>query len=98
MKILNSDVNICRESIECGLWSIQRYLMGKYGVAASEIETAPLNHYVYSGRASAYFLRHLLAAKPYMIARKLHEGGSDDEIIMRVKNYLANHTGYKGYV
>lgn len=94
MTILNSNVIIGRESIECGLWAIQRYLMGKYGVTISEIETAPLNHYVYSGRASAYFLRHLLSAKPYMIARQLHEGGSDDEVIRRIKNYLANHTGY----
>lgn len=83
-----------RESIDRGLWDIQYCLMRKYGVTISEIESSPLNHYVYSGRASSDFIRHLLAAKPFMIARKLHEGGSDGDMIRRVKKYLVEHTGY----
>ena len=94
MTLKPTDIHLSRYLIERSLWTIQYCLMRRYGVTVSEIEIAPLCHYVYSGRASAYFLHHLLAAKPYMIARKLHEGGSDDEIIARVKAYLRDHTGY----
>ena len=90
----SKNVVIAKGTIECGLWAIQRYLMEKYGTAAAERETAPLKEYVYSGRASAYFLSYLLAAKPFMIGRELHKGGSDTEAIERVKGYLMRHAGY----
>lgn len=49
---------------------------------------APLSYYIHTGRASTEFLHKLVDAKPFMIARALMKGGSYDEAISRVKNYL----------
>ena len=94
MNIKSSSVRIGRESIECGLWAIQRHLINKYGCTIAENDMAPIQWYVNTGRASGYFLSRLLACKPYMIARKLHAGGSYDEVLARVKDYMAEHTDY----
>ena len=88
MQIKSTNISIGYISIETCLWHIQRYLIGKYGVDQSERDMYPLQWYVYTGRASPNFLKLLLNAKPFMIARKLHEGGSDQEIIERIKHYL----------
>ena len=81
-------ISINRTSIETGLWAIQRYLMQRYGVDQSSQDIAPLEWYIYTDRASIDFTRAVLTAKPFMIGRKLHEGGSYDEVIERVKAYL----------
>lgn len=75
-------------TIETGLWSIERYMMKKYGVDAASRDIAPLKWYVGTERASLAFLRLLLAAKPFMIGRILHKGGSYEDAIQRVKVYL----------
>ena len=79
-------ISISRTAIETGLWAIQRYLMQHYGVDQSYRDMAPLNWYM--ERASLDFIRAVLTAKPFMIARKLHMGGSYDEVIKRLKIYL----------
>ena len=81
-------IPINRTTIETGLWAIRRYLMQKYGVDESANDVAPLNWYVGTGRANGEFLRALLTAKPFMIARICHRGGSYDEVIQRIKTYL----------
>lgn len=81
-------ISINRVSIETGLWAIQRYLMEKYGLDQSYQDIAPLSWYIGTGRASIDFTRAVLTAKPFMIGRKLHEGGTYDEVIQRVKDYL----------
>lgn len=78
-------------SIETGLWAIRRYGMFHYGVDQSEQDIAPLSWYIGTGRASVDFIRAVLTAKPFMIARKLHMGGTYDEVIQRIKDYI----GYK---
>ena len=75
-------------TIEDGLFKVQLHLAKKYGWPQSETDVYPLSWYVSTGRASTEFLRSLLEAKPYMIARKLHEGGSVQEAVERVKQYL----------
>ena len=60
-------------------------LMEKYGTMAADREIAPLVWYIETGRASTPFLEKLIAKKPYIVARRLHAGGSDMEIITRVK-------------
>ena len=70
------------------LWNIQKILMKKYGCTAADREIAPLIWYINTGRASTPFLKKLINAKPFMIARKLHMGGSDAEIIQRIKSYI----------
>ena len=75
-------------TIETGLWHIQRHLIYKYGIVQAERDMAPLHWYISTGRASMQFLHALLDAKPFMVARKLHEGGSDQEVIGRILRYL----------
>lgn len=79
---------INKTSIETGLWHIQCHLMMKYGTDQAYHDMLPLHWYINSGRASIDFLRLLLGAKPYMVARKLHQGGSDQAVIDRIKSYL----------
>lgn len=57
-------------------------------------EISPLSRYINTGRASLDFLQRLYHAKPFMVARKLHQGGSDDEIIKRVQKYLGYVPSY----
>lgn len=78
--------------ISDSLWNIKKVLMDKYGVAVADREIAPLLWYINTGRAPVSFLKLLIAAKPYLVAHRLHAGGSDDEIIARVKTCI----GFKG--
>lgn len=75
-------------AVQEGLWRIERYLIDRYGMDQAEQDVSPLAWYIGTGRASVDFIRAVLAAKPFMIARKLHEGGSYDEAMARVKKYL----------
>lgn len=81
-------IPIDRVSVETGLWHIQRCLIEKYGTEQAACDMAPLQWYVSTGRASCDFLRALLSAKPFMVGRKLHLGGSYDEALARVKKYI----------
>jgi len=74
--------------IDAGLWKIKLFMMKKYGTDCAYRDFAPLEWYVSTGRASTFFLRKLFEYKPYMIARKLHEGGSYDEVLQRIKKYI----------
>lgn len=65
---------------------------GNYNKAQIEIDC--LLYYINSGRASTPFLKALVNAKPFMIARKLHMGGSDSEKIGRLKAYLGIDTTF----
>ena len=75
-------------AIDNYLWSVERYLMQRYGSRIAELDVDPLRWYILTGRASAEFLLRLKQVKPFMVARKLHEGGSYDEAISRIKSYL----------
>ena len=79
---------ISKNAINDCIWEIQKILMKKYGCTAADREIAPLIWYINTGRASTPFLKKLIDAKPFMVARRLHAGGSDTEIINRVKAYI----------
>lgn len=81
-------ININRTSIDTCMWHIKRYMMQTYGCDVADREFAPLEWYIETGRASTDFLRKLISAKPYMVARRLHKGGSDCEAIKRVAQYI----------
>lgn len=81
-------VSVNHTSVETCLWHIQRHLIEKHGTRQAEIDMDPLRWYVNTGRASIDFLRALITAKPFMVARKLHEGGSYDESLRRLKTYI----------
>ena len=67
---------------------IETYLMRKYGVDQASRDLYSIQWYVRTGRASMEFIKKLCACKPFMIARLLHEGGSVDEQISRVRAYV----------
>ena len=72
------------KSIETMLWHIQREIMQRQGCDAAVRMISPLHWYVYSGRASTEFLRKLMRTKPFLVARGLIKGGSDEETINRI--------------
>lgn len=71
--------------IDNALWNIQLYLMTRYGVDESVRLMSPLRWWVDTGRASTAFLHGLVDAKPFVIGRLLVKGGSDQEIISRIR-------------
>ena len=83
-----AEISINATSIETGLWHIQREMLTRWGCDAAEREIAPLRWYINTGRASTAFLKTLFVANPVMVARKLHMGGSDEEIIKRIRKYI----------
>lgn len=76
-------------AIDNAIQNIQIYLMDRYGSRESERDMDALLYYVYTGRASCEFLLALVNAKPYMIGGLLHQGGTVEETIERVKSYFA---------
>lgn len=48
----------------------------------------PLNWYISSGRAPTPFIRQLLTVRPDVIARILLKGGSDQDVVQRIKNRI----------
>ena len=77
-------ININRTAIDTCIWSIKRYMMKKYGCDSANALFAPLEWYVTTDRASLDFLRWLLSAKTFVIARSLARGGSYDDAISRL--------------
>ena len=70
------------------IWKVLAYMQRHYGCNAAEREIDPLQWYINTGRASADFLNRLYTKKPFMIARILHKGGSHDEAVVSIKNYV----------
>jgi hypothetical protein len=70
------------------LYRTESYLTQHHGSSIAYLDIDPLRWYIRTGRASTQFLGLLLQKKPYMIARKLHEGGSTDEAVQRIKDYI----------
>ena len=70
------------------LYDVLNYLMTHYGVDRAYQDIDPLQWYILTGRASVDFLNKLYQKKPYLIARRLHQGGSGDETIKRIKTFI----------
>lgn len=90
MQIKLKPISISPVAVETGLWHIQRCIMQKHGIDQSYEDIAPLAWYISTGRASCDFIRAVLTAKPFMVARKLHMGGTYDEVIQRIKDYIGD--------
>ena len=79
---------ISATKIDDYIWNVKKCLMKKYGTMAADRDISPLLWYINTGRAPITFLKTLIDTKPFMIARRLHAGGSDAEIIDRIKKYI----------
>ena len=88
MTITSRTTHVSQTMIDNTLWWIEKSLHKQYGVTGAERIMAPLLWYVNTGRASLDFLGKLIQKKPYLIGRVLAKGGSYDEAIQRVKNYI----------
>lgn len=66
------------------VYDVKTSLERQYGSRAAEVEVDPLVFYINTGRASCEFLRRLLETKPFLVARRLHKGGSIVEAMQRV--------------
>lgn len=82
-------VYVSRTLIDSMEQRVLHYMMPRYGVDASIREFDPLKWYIDTGRASGAFLSAVCNTRPYIIGRMLHKGGSYDEVINRIKTYLA---------
>ena len=82
------EIPLSQTTIETALWLIKASLMKKYGCDAADRIIEPLVWYISTGRASTVFLRKLVNAKPFMVGRRLAAGGSTDEVVARVKEFI----------
>jgi len=88
MNITSHTNHISATMIDNLLFFIEMYLSRHYGFRQAQSDLSPLKWYINSNRATLDFLGKLVEAKPFMIGRKLHEGGSYEEAIDRVCDYI----------
>ena len=88
MNITSTTKYISRTLIDNYLNDIYTYLSGQYGWHVAERDMYPLKWYINSGRASLAFLGKMIDKKPYMIGRKLHQGGSYEDAVNRICSYI----------
>ena len=74
--------------VEDFLWRVYFYLSHRYGSRQAEIDMYPIWWYVNTGRACNDFNGKLVNSKAFMIGRTLHKGGSYEEAIDRVCEYI----------
>lgn len=85
---MNENTLISCTTIDEYLWKVKVYLMKKHGTDQAMRDVYPLLWYVATGRASAAWLRMLMAKTPYNVAKLLHKGGSVDEVMERLHCYI----------
>ena len=84
---MNTNLITCN-TIDEYLWKVERYLMKKYGVDQASRDADPLKWYIRTGRACPAWIRQLMEKIPYNVAKILHKGGSYEDAIERVHNYI----------
>ncbi len=84
------EIAVSSTGIETCLDQIMRELYRLGSARDAERDIMPLTWYINTGRASSDFLRRLLAAKPFMVARRLHKGGTYEETINRVCHLIGH--------
>lgn len=70
------------------IWKIRQYLRNKYGIDRGDNLMYSLVYYINTGRASTPFIKALIDAKPFVIGRVLASGGTDAEIVRKIKHKL----------
>ena len=79
---------------EAYLHEVRRYLWSKAASMAEADRLAdPLAWYIWSGRASAAWLKTLYGLAPWRVGRSLLKGGSTAEAIDRIKTIVVKAGG-----
>lgn len=83
--------------VECSAFRkiIQRETLPASCTDAAELAVFPLRRWVHTGRASAQYLRAMLAIRPDYIACVLLRSGSDDEIIARLRSRIEREPAFR---
>lgn len=79
---------VSASGIDNYLWDVRHKCHTTIGVDRGDAACYPLIFYIHTGRASIEFLRKLIETSPTRIARILMGGGSDDQIISRIKKSI----------
>lgn len=66
----------------------QTKLIKEYGTTKGDSLLYPLRWYINTGRASTQFIHKLDEAKAKDVVAILEQGGSTEEVIVRLKEYL----------
>lgn len=88
MNLTSHATHISRTVLDNYIWNVKLYMMKHYGCNTADREIDPLVWYINTGRASVQFLGRMIERKPYMIGRLLHKGGSVDEAINRLHEFV----------
>ena len=76
---------ISKTGIDRYIWDVEAYIAERLGIDQAERLAAPLRWYIETGRASAAFLRSMTALRPFVIARILLKGGTEEEAVNALK-------------
>lgn len=81
--------SINSDGIDRYLWDVRVETIKSLGVDRGNNAVHPLAYYISTGRASVEFLHKLIAVSPVTIARILLDGGSDVQIMSRIKRRIS---------
>lgn len=65
-------------------------LIAKHDIPYNQacVLVSDVDWYIQTGRASTDWIKHLLAKRPCYVARRIAKGGSTNEIVGRVTEYI----------
>lgn len=64
---------------------------GMISYSQAELLVEPLAWYIQTGRAPMPFMRKLIEIRPFLIARRLAKGGSTNEAVERIKEFVEKY-------
>lgn len=70
---------------------INKLCHGERTYREAEILAEPLAWYIETGRAPTPFLQKLVGIRPFLIVRRLEKGGSTNEVVERIKEFVNNY-------
>ncbi len=98
MAIKPANTHLSKTLIDSTLWAIERSML-KTGRTLDDTDRLmyPLNWYIATGRAPTRWILCLCNCKPHIIGNMLAKGGSDDEVIGRLKAYIMKKFPEEGF-
>lgn len=70
------------------VWKVFRILLRDFPWNDAENLVSPVRWYIRTGRAPWEWCKLLTAAKPFMVARRLRDGGTYEEALTRVHQLI----------